>query len=57
MITPDLNLLRVFDLLFEERSVSRTAQRLGLTQSAISHALGRLRDTVGDPLFTRSAGG
>lgn len=57
MISPDLNLLRVFDLLFEERSVSRTAQRLGLTQSAVSHALGRLRETVGDPLFTRSAGG
>jgi DNA-binding transcriptional LysR family regulator len=43
MIAPDLNLLRIFDLLFEERSVSRTAQRLGVTQSAISHALGRLR--------------
>jgi DNA-binding transcriptional LysR family regulator len=57
MLSPDLNLLRVFDLLFEERSVSRTARRLGLTQSAISHALGRLREMMGDPLFTRGAGG
>lgn len=57
MIYPDLNLLRVFDLLFEERSVSRVADRLNLTQSAVSHSLGRLRTMVGDPLFTRGAGG
>jgi DNA-binding transcriptional LysR family regulator len=57
MFEPNLNLLRIFDLLFEERSVSRTAQRLNLTQSAVSHALGRLREMVGDPLFTRGAGG
>ena len=57
MIYPDLNLLRVFDLLFEERSVSRVAKRLNITQSAVSHSLGRLRNMVGDPLFTRGAGG
>jgi len=53
----DLNLLRVFDTLFEQRSVTRTATRLGLTQSAISHALGRLRQILGDPLFVRGRGG
>ena len=57
MQNPDLNLLRIFDLLFEERSVSRAARRLNLTQSAVSHALARLREMMGDPLFTRGAGG
>jgi DNA-binding transcriptional LysR family regulator len=57
MIYPDLNLLKVFDLLFEERSVSRVAKRLNITQSAVSHSLGRLRNMIGDPLFTRGAGG
>jgi len=53
----DLNLLRVFDALLEERSVTRAGDRLGLTQSAVSHALGRLRHLLGDPLFTRKSGG
>lgn len=53
----DLNLLRVFDTLYELRSVTRTAMRLGLTQSAVSHALRRLRDAIGDPLFVRGPGG
>jgi DNA-binding transcriptional LysR family regulator len=57
MQNPDLNLLRIFDLLFEERSVSRAARRLNLTQSAVSHALARLREMMGDPLFIRGAGG
>ena len=57
MTYPDLNLLKVFDLLFEERSVSRVARRLNITQSAVSHSLGRLRTMIGDPLFTRGAGG
>ena len=57
MSEPDLNLLRVFDTLIELRSVTRAAERLGLTQSAVSHALGRLRLTLNDPLFLRSAGG
>jgi len=53
----DLNLLRVFDMLFELRSVTRAADRLGLTQSAISHALGRLRDRLDDRLFVRGPEG
>jgi DNA-binding transcriptional LysR family regulator len=53
----DLNLLRVFDALLDERSVTRAGDRLGLTQSAVSHALGRLRHVFDDPLFTRRAGG
>ena len=53
----DLNLLRLFDTLMELRSVTRAADRLGLTQSAVSHALGRLRQALDDPLFTRSPQG
>lgn len=53
----DLNLLRVLDTLLEERSATRAARRLGMTQSAVSHALGRLRDVVGDPLLVRSGHG
>jgi DNA-binding transcriptional LysR family regulator len=49
----DLNLLVVFQVLLAERHVGRAASRLGLTQSAASHALGRLRDLFGDPLFVR----
>jgi len=57
MAEPDLNLLRLFDMLYEERSVTRAATRLNLTQSAVSHALARLRATFGDRLFTRGPGG
>jgi DNA-binding transcriptional LysR family regulator len=57
MRAPDLNLLRLFDTLYEERSVTRAAARLSLTQSAVSHALGRLRDAFEDDLFTRGPGG
>jgi len=53
----DLNLLRVFDALYEERNVTRAAHRLGLTQSAVSHALNRLRFTLGDELFVRGPSG
>jgi DNA-binding transcriptional LysR family regulator len=49
----DLNLLRVLDVMLEERSVTRAAARLGLTQSAVSHALNRLRYALGDELFLR----
>ena len=52
----DLNLLYLFSVLHEERSVSLTAERLFLTPSAVSHALGRLRRMVGDELFKRSGG-
>lgn len=53
----DLNLLRVFAALLEEGGVTPAAKRLGLTQSAISHALGRLRHVLGDPLFVRTGAG
>jgi DNA-binding transcriptional LysR family regulator len=53
----DLNLLRVFDVLLEERSVTRAGARLGLTPSAVSHALSRLRYHLGDELFRRDAQG
>lgn len=53
----DLNLLRVFDVMLEERSVTRAGSRLGLTQSAVSHALGRLRYALGDELFIRGTSG
>ncbi len=52
----DLNLLVVFDVLIAERSVTRAAARLGRTQSAISHALARLRGQVGDPLLVKVGG-
>lgn len=53
----DLNLLRIFDAVMEERSVLRAGQRIGLSQSAISHALARLRDLLGDELFVRTSSG
>jgi DNA-binding transcriptional LysR family regulator len=53
----DLNLLRVFDVLLEERSVTRAGARLGLTPSAVSHALSRLRYHLGDDLFQRDRQG
>lgn len=49
----DLNLLPIFVALFEERSVTRAAERLGMTQPALSNALGRLRVLMHDPLFIR----
>ena len=53
----DLNLLLVFSALMRERSVSRAANRLYLGPSAVSMALGRLRDVTGDPLFVRAGAG
>ena len=53
----DLNLLVAFDALVSERSVTRAADRLGLSQPATSHALARLRTLFGDPLLVRSASG
>jgi DNA-binding transcriptional LysR family regulator len=55
--TLDLNLLRVFDALMEEQSVLRAGHRVGLSQSAVSHSLARLRDILGDDLFVRTAAG
>jgi len=53
----DLNLLVVFEALMEERSVSRAASRLALSQPATSNALSRLRALLNDPLFVRTPAG
>ncbi len=53
----DLNLVVALDALLVERHVTRAAARLGLTQSAASHALARLRDLLDDPLLVRGPGG
>ncbi|WP_207885004.1 LysR substrate-binding domain-containing protein [Pseudomonas sp. 30_B] len=50
----DLNLLVILDALLDERHVSRAAERLAMTQPAVSHALGRLRDLLDDPLLVRA---
>lgn len=55
--TLDLNLLRVFDAVARERHVTRAAQRLHLSQPAVSNALARLRQALGDELFLRRPGG
>ena len=49
----DPNLLQVLDVLLRERNVSRAAELLGRTQPAVSHALARLREQLGDPLLVR----
>ncbi|MEQ9518646.1 MAG: LysR substrate-binding domain-containing protein [Parvibaculum sp.] len=53
----DLNLLTIFDAIMVERNMTRAAERVGMTQPAISNALSRLRALTGDPLFTRTAKG
>lgn len=53
----DLNLLKVFDAVFEERNLVLAGRRLHLSQSAMSHALARLREMVGDELFVRTGRG
>jgi DNA-binding transcriptional LysR family regulator len=53
----DLNLWRVFDTVMEVRNLNCAGARLGITQSAVSHALRRLRFTLGDPLFIRTPDG
>ncbi|WP_431281795.1 LysR family transcriptional regulator [Humitalea sp. 24SJ18S-53] len=55
--TLDLNLLRVFDAVARERHVTRAAERLHLSQPAVSNALARLRAALGDELFLRRPGG
>jgi DNA-binding transcriptional LysR family regulator len=57
LATMDLNLVVALDILLGERHVTRAANRLGITQSAASHALARLRDLLGDPLLVRGPGG
>ena len=55
--TFDLNLLRVFDEVMAERSLTRAARNLSLTQPAVSNALRRLRETLGDELVVREGQG
>jgi len=55
--TLDLNLLRVFDEVMAERSLTRAARNLSLTQPAVSNALRRLRDALGDELVHRAGQG
>lgn len=53
----DLNLLKVLDALLAERSTTAAGKRIGLSQPAVSAALGRLRHALGDELFTRAGQG
>ncbi|HZG41747.1 MAG TPA: LysR family transcriptional regulator, partial [Longimicrobium sp.] len=57
MSKPDLNLLVTLDVLLAEGSVARAAQRLRLSPSAMSRALARLREAMGDPLLVRAGRG
>lgn len=57
LLRKGLNLLIVFDVVAEMRSVTAAAERLSLTQSALSHALRRLRELFDDQLFLRTPGG
>ena len=57
MALPDLNLLVTLDVLLQEGSVTRAAERLRLSPSAMSRALARLRETTGDPLLVRAGRG
>jgi len=54
MARPDLNLLVTLDVLLSEGSVARAADRLGLSPSAMSRALARVREATGDPLLVRA---
>jgi DNA-binding transcriptional LysR family regulator len=56
-LTLDLNLLRVFDAVMTEQNLTRAAGRLAMTQPAVSNALRRLRDALGDELLIRTAHG
>lgn len=53
----DLNLLTIFDMVMVERHVTRASERLGLTQSAVSNAISRLRIHFEDPLFVKASRG
>jgi DNA-binding transcriptional LysR family regulator len=55
--TFDLNLLLAFDAMMQERNVTRAGGRIGLSQPAMSHALNRLRQQLGDELFVRTSAG
>lgn len=53
----DLNLLRVFDVVMQERSLTKAAERLNVTQPAVSNAIRRLKDALKDDLFVRAGQG
>ena len=53
----DLNLLLVFHVLYQERNASLAAERMALSQPALSHKLNKLRHQFGDPLFVRAPRG
>jgi DNA-binding transcriptional LysR family regulator len=53
----DLNLLVIFEAVYATSNISRAADRLDMSQPAVSNALARLRDLIGDPLFVRAAQG
>ena len=55
--TLDLNLLRVFDQVMAEGNITRAARNLAMTQPAVSNALNRLRDALGDKLVVRARHG
>lgn len=54
MTAPDLNLLITLDILVEESSVTRAAERLGMSAPSLSRALARIRDILGDPILVRA---
>src|SRR5690554_1241190 len=53
----DLNLFRLFAIIYRERNLTRAAEQLFLSQSAVSHALTRMREQLDDPLFVRDGQG
>lgn len=53
----DLNLFRLFEVIYRERNLTRAAAVLNLSQSAVSHALNRLREQLDDQLFVREGRG
>src|SRR5512136_1752488 len=53
----DLNLLVVFDTVYTEGGITAASRKLNLSQPAVSHALGRLRELFGEPLFERQGRG
>jgi DNA-binding transcriptional LysR family regulator len=57
MIKYDLNLLKAFDAIYKERNVTRAAERINISQPAMSAVLTRLRDLFNDPLFIRDKSG
>jgi len=53
----DLNVLPIFEAVMQERNVSRAAARVGLSQPAVSNAIRRMREAIGDPLWIRHVTG